>query len=206
MTDFIEPANTLIVGMTGSGKTTLAIRYLLNIVPACRFLFDEGGRWSRRLPIRPCYTENECLAALATRWVLFNPARAFPDDYAAAFDWFCQFVYHCSTRGPGPKILAVSELWQWANERTMPRNFRLCTQAGREYGIQLLLDTQEPHRVNSSVIGQTTELICFRLQEPKAWDCIRELGADVEAVNNLPLGSFIGLNRISRGRLAGKLF
>jgi glycine cleavage system aminomethyltransferase T len=68
----------------------------------------------------------------------------------------------------------------------MPRNFRLCCQAGREYGIQLLLDTQEPHRVNFSVIGQTTELVCFRLQEPKAWDCIRALGADVERVKGLP--------------------
>jgi hypothetical protein len=44
-------------------------------------------------------------------------------------------------------------------------------------------------------LAQTTELVCFRLQEPKAWDCIRDLGADVEPVKQLPLGNFISYNR-----------
>lgn len=203
-----EPANTLIVGMTGAGKTTAAIRYLINIEPepACRFLFDESSRWSRRLPFRPCFSLDECRAALPSRWVLYNPMREHPDDYAAAFEKFCDWVFKVSTRGPGPKILGVQELWQWCDSRTMPRAFRLCCQAGREYGIQLLLDTQEPHRINSSVLGQTTELICFRLQEPKSWDCIRDLGADVDKVKQLPLGQFIALNRLSGGTLCGKVF
>jgi hypothetical protein len=85
----MEPANTLNVGMTGAGKTTFALRYLVNIEPACRFLFDESFRWSKRLPIRPCFSLAECERALATRWVLYNPLREFPSDYAAAFDVFC---------------------------------------------------------------------------------------------------------------------
>ncbi|MDE3067782.1 MAG: hypothetical protein KGJ60_09550 [Verrucomicrobiota bacterium] len=201
-----EPRNTLIVGMTGAGKTTFALRYLVNIQPACRFLFDESFRWSRRLPFRPCFDFAECEKALASRWVMFNPLRLYPDNYAAAFDAFCQWVFSVSTRGPGPKILGVQELWQWADSRTIPRAFRLCCQAGREYGIQLVLDTQEPHRVNSSVIGQTTELVCFRLQEPKAWDCIRKLGAYEPWVKDLPLGEFVALNRLSLGTLRGKVF
>jgi GTPase SAR1 family protein len=47
------PSNTLVVGMTGAGKTTFAISYLLNARPACRFLFDDFGRFSRRLRVRP---------------------------------------------------------------------------------------------------------------------------------------------------------
>jgi hypothetical protein len=206
MFDLLALANTLIIGMGGAGKTTFAILYLLNIEPACRFLFDESSRWSRRLPIRPCFTLRECEAALTTRWVLYNPLREYPDNYALAFEVFCGWIFNCAMRGPGAKILAVQELWQWADTRTMPRNLRLCTQAGREFGIQLLLDTQEPHRVNSSIIGQTTELVCFRLQEPKAWDCVRQLGADVEKIKNLPLGSFVALNRLSGGTLEEKLF
>jgi hypothetical protein len=115
-------------------------------------------------------------------------------------------VLEFAQRGPGEKILAIDELWLWVNARTMPRNFQLCTQAGSEYGVRILALTQEPHRVNSSIIGQTTELICFRLQEPKAWDCVKALGADVEAVKNLPLGSFISYNRLSGGSLAGRVF
>ena len=193
--------------MSGSGKTWFARRFMINMPePACRFLFDESSRWSKWLPIAPCFTWKECDAALARRWVLFNPARMYPDDYARGFDEFCQYVYSVSTGGPGAKILAVQELWQWCDARTMPRGFRLCTQAGREHGIQLLLDTQEPHRLNSSVLGQTTELVCFRLQEPKAWDCVRELGLDVDKVKSLPLGRFISLNRLSGATLSGRLF
>ena len=207
MSDFTTaPANTLIVGMTRSGKSTAAIKFLLNSNPACRFLFDESSRWSRRLRLRPAYTAAECEAALVTRWVCFNPLRMFPDNYAAAFDWFCNWTFNCATRGPGEKILAIDELWLWVNNRVMPRNFRLCTQAGSEYGLRILALTQEPHNVNSSVVGQTTELICFRLQEPKAWDCVKALGADVERVKNLPLGSFISYNRLSGGSLAGRVF
>lgn len=204
----MDPANIFIPGMTGSGKTWFARKYLINVEPqpACRFLFDEGSRWSKWLPIRPCFTWEECSRALTSRWVLFNPSRLYPDNYAQAFDDFCTWVYSASSGGPGSKILAVQELWQWCDARTMPRGFRLCTQAGREHGIQLLLDTQEPHRINSSVLGQTTELVCFRLQEPKSLECIRELGGDVDKVRSLPLGQFLSLNRLSGGTLTGRLF
>lgn len=60
--------------------------------------------------------------------------------------------------------------------------------------------------MNSAVVGQTAELVCFRLQEPRSLDCIRQLGADADAVAALPLGSFIAWNRLSGGRRAGKLF
>lgn len=201
-----EPANTNVVGMTGSGKTTFTIRYLLNCAAACRFLFDDGGRFSRRLRVTPAYTARELEAALATRWVLFNPARMFPDDFAAAFAFFCQWVFNCAQRGGGLKVLVVDELWQWADARNIPRELRLCTQAGREYGIQLLTATQEPHRVNSSIVGQATELVCFRLQEPKSLACVSDLGADADIVSALPLGCFVSYNRLSGATLAGRLF
>ena len=202
----IDPAHTLIVGMTGSGKTSFTIRYLLNATCACRFLFDDGGRFSRRLGITPAYTTRQVEEALSTRWVIFNPSRMFPDDFAAGFAWFCQWTFDCARRGPGLKILTVDELWQWADARTIPRTLRLCTQAGREQGVQLLTATQEPHRVNSSIVGQCSELVCFRLQEPKAWACIDDLGADSKKIAALPLGSFVAYNRLSGGTLEGRVF
>ena len=201
-----EPQHALVVGMTGSGKTTFVIRYLLNVVCACRFLFDDGGRFSRRLRVTPAYTARQVEEALPSRWVIFNPVQMFPDDYAAGFAWFSQWTYDCAGRGEGLKVLVVDELWQWADARAIPRQLRLCTQAGRERGVQLLTSTQEPHRVNSSIVGQAAELVCFRLQEPKAWACVKDLGADAERVAALPLGSFVAYNRLSGGMLEGKLF
>ena len=37
-------------------------------------------------------------------------------------------------------------------------------------------------------------------------DKVEELGADRDAVQGLPLGSFIAWNRLSRGRLDGRVF
>lgn len=201
-----EPLHTLVVGMTGSGKTTFTIRYLLNCVCAARFLFDDGGRFSRRLKMKPAYTAREVEAALASRWVVFNPCRMFPDDFAKGFNWFCEWVYNCAQRGPGVKVLCVDELWQWADARMIPRGLRLCTQAGREHGVQLFTCTQEPHRVNSAIVGQCPELVCFRLQEPKAWKCVSDLGADAGKISALPLGSFIAWNRLSGRQLAGQMW
>jgi hypothetical protein len=205
----IEPVHVLIVGMTQSGKTTFTLRLLLNSTVACRFIFDDmPGRksFAYKLRAQQCFTEQQCEAALASRWVIFNPSRMFPDDYAAAFDWFCNWVFHCAQRSPGLKLLTVDELWRWADARSIPRGLRLCTQAGLEYGVQLVTATQEPHRVNSSIVGQAGELVCFRLQEPKAWECIAALGADVSTVKNLPIGSFVSYYRTAGTQLAGKLF
>jgi hypothetical protein len=44
------------------------------------------------------------------------------------------------------------------------------------------------------------------LDERLALAAVRELGADVDAVQALPLGSFIAWNRLSGGRLNGRLF
>ena len=79
-------------------------------------------------------------------------------------------------------------------------------QAGREHGIQLFTCTQQPHCVNSAIVGQATELVCFRLQEPKSLESVRNLNADPARVSALPLGSFVSYNRLSGGTLAGRLF
>ena len=60
--------------------------------------------------------------------------------------------------------------------------------------------------IHASISGQSTELVCFRLDEPLALDKVEELGADRAAVQGLPLGSFIAWNRLSRARLDGKVF
>lgn len=207
MADYtLPPANTLIVGMTGSGKSTFALRYLLNAPAACRFIFDDMGRAATRLGIRPVYTANEVEDALSTRWVVFNPHRMFPGDTKSAFRWFCQWVYDASRRGPGKKLLHVDEIWQWQDNNQLPRELALAVQTGREENLELVCATQLPHKVNASITGQSTELVCFRLSEPLALARVGELGADRDAVAALPMGSFVSWNRLSSAKLAGKVF
>ena len=192
--------------MTGSGKTTFALNYLLNAPAACRFVFDDLGRAAVRLRVRPAVTALELEQALATRWVIFNPHRMFPGDTKAAFRFFCQWIYDASRRGPGKKILLVDELWQFCSPTEIPRELSLVAQTGREENIELVTATQLPHKVNASITGQSTELVCFRLSEPLALARVAELGADRAVVASLPLGSFVSVNRLSGGSLAGRMF
>lgn len=207
MSDYtLEPANTLIVGMTGSGKTTFALRYLLNAPAACRFIFDDLGRGATRLKLRPAQTAAELESALATRWVLFNPHRMFPGDVKAAFRFFCHWVYHACRRGPGKKLVLVDELWQFCTNDSIPRELALMSQTGREENIELVTATQRPELVNESITGACTELVAFRLQAPDALRTIGKLGADREVVASLVPGRFVSLNRLSGAMLGGRVF
>lgn len=207
MADYtLPPAGTVIVGMQGSGKTTFALRYLLNAPAACRFIFDDLGRAATRLRVQPVYTALELEKSLATRWSIFNPHRMFPGDTKSAFRFFCSWVYDCAKRGPGKKLLLVDEVWQWQDNMQLPRELALCVQTGREENLELVCATQLPHKVNASITGQATELVCFRLQERLALKSIAELGADAGVVEALPLGSFVSWDRITGGKLAGKVF
>jgi len=205
----LVPENTLIVGMTGSGKTTLAIAVMLNSIVACRFIFDDENRVAPRLKLRPCYSFEECEQALPGRWVVFNPSRAFPflsgdkNIFASkrrAFRQFCQWVFHVAGRGPGKKQIYLPEIWRFCSPDSIPPEFASLLQMGRELNVHLLVDTQRPELANPSVIGQSTELVCFKLLPSGQPDCpvktVARLGADPEAVKALPFGKFISYDRL----------
>lgn len=195
----------MIFGMTGSGKTTFALRYLLNVPAACRFVFDDKGQIAARLRIRHAGTAAECEAALATRWVVFNPHRMFPGETANAFRWFCQWVYGVSRRGRGKKVLLVDEVWQWCSPHGIPKELAVVSQTGRAENLELVVASQMPHKLHSSIVGQSTELVCFRLQERLALQSVRDLGL-AEDPSLLDRGAYLALNRLSGGILTGRIF
>lgn len=193
--------------MSGSGKSTFAYRYLLNAPAACRFIFDDQGRAATRLQIPPCYTAAQLEAALATRWVIFNPRQMFQDgDYKSAFRYFCSWAFHCSKRAPGKKFVLVDEIWQWQDRDTIPRELDTLVRLGREENLELVTATQSPSEVSASITGQCTELVSFLLAEPKELACVQRLGLDAREIAGFPPGTYVSLNRLSRGRLSGKLF
>jgi hypothetical protein len=202
----LVPALTLVVGMTGSGKSTFAYRHLINCPAACRFLFDDLGRAASRLEVRPCYTPAELEAAIPSRWVVFNPHRAFPGDTKAAVRFFCKWTFEASKRGPGKKLLLIDEVWQWQDREGIPKELALCVQAGREEGLELVTCTQQPEDVHPAITGQSTELVAFRLADPSSLRRVRQLGIEEQDVSVLQPGSFIALNRLSGGRLSGEVF
>jgi hypothetical protein len=213
MSDYtLPPCSTLIVGMTGSGKTTFALRGLLNLHHecACIFIFDDLGQAAARLGpiigVHHASTAYQLEQSLGTRWVLYNPHPMFPGRVEAGFKFFCEWVMDCARRCRGHKILLVDEAWRFQTPQGIPRELAAVSQMGRAEDLELMVCTQMPHKIHASLTGQSTELICFRLDERLALESVRELGADPEQVRNLPLGHFTALNRLSRAKLDGKIF
>jgi hypothetical protein len=193
--------------MTGSGKTTFEILYALNAEGVtCRFFFDDLGRFAKRLRLTPARTARQLEEALQTRWVVFNPHGMFPGKPAEAFGFFCQWVYDVCRRGEGKKLFIVDEAWQHMSAHGVPDKFALVALTGREENIELVCGTQMPHWINAAITGQATELVCFRLDEELALKRVKQLGIDPETARNLPLGQFVALNRLTRGRLSGRVF
>lgn len=207
--------------MSGSGKTTIVIRYLLNSAAVCRFIFDDENRTAPRLRLKPCYTLNELEDSLAGRWSVFNPSRMFPFDERLdrgdlmnatrrAFRWWINWVYECCNRGTGQKMISIPEIWRFCNEDTIPSGFAKIMQMGREIGCHVICDTQRPELVNEGVIGQSTEFVLFKLQ-PTATDALRTVrkmfpNAPQIEKPEWPLGQFWSVNVLSGATLTGRMF
>jgi hypothetical protein len=207
-TDYSNPARiTLIVGQGSSGKTTFALRYLLNGNFACRFIFDDRGQAADRLNLKRCGTAKECEAALASRWVCFNPLVMFPgENLKAGFRWFCSWAFHTSKRGPGAKVLFADELWQWCDHLTIPAELENVARTGRVHGLELITATHSPRDYHRDLRRLVTEWICFNTVEPADLDAIRPYFPRVDQAATLPRGAFLAYNRDSGGQLSGRLF
>ena len=202
----LPACQTLIVGRSGSGKTTFALRYLLNVSAACRFIFDDRGQAAARLRLRPARTAIEVEEALATHWVCFDPHGMFPGRLPEAFRWFCAWCYDVSQRGPGKKVLLVDEVWRWCDSWKIPQELANIVQTGRIHGLELCCCTQMPNKLPEAITNEATELVCFSLQGANGLDRVADKGADSDAVAALPKGSFLAYNCDSGRSLAERLF
>ncbi|MEI6197377.1 MAG: hypothetical protein WCS42_23930, partial [Verrucomicrobiota bacterium] len=181
---------------------------------ACIFIFDWKLEASQRLGIPACGTEAECLAALATGIVIFNPFIMFKSEPGMespdkrAFRWFCQWVYAQCQTGPGKKILFADELKMFVESRAdmLPVEFETVLRQGRGWNLELLTATQFPKDYARPIRASVTEWVCFSTDEPDDLDAVRPYFRGVDRVSGLPRGSFIAYNRDSGAELCGKLF
>ena len=202
----LPPRHTGIYGMTGSGKTTFALAYLKRTPAAARFIFDDLGQSSARLKIPLCHTPADLNRALAARWVLYSPHMMFPGDTAAGFRFFCAWLFQASRRGPGRKMFFCDEVWQWQTRNYIPIELAKICQMGRAENLEFITATQRPHRLNDSITGAFTEIICFRLQDDLPLATVKTAGFDPAKIAKLPLGSFISKGTLDGKTTAGRIF
>jgi len=117
------------------------------------------------------------------------------------FDWNDRFTFDWQ----GHKLVCIAELWMFCTEDSIPPELAMLTQDGRSDGVEFVFDTQRPEKLNPSVVGAATEILCFRLDEKQALRAVAAMGHDAEAVKGQPFGSFVSRD-LKGGELRGRVF
>lgn len=208
-------ACTIVAGVSRSGKTSFGARYLVAERDFnCRFIFDaesaedapDEGEFSHRLGLTPAEDFHECAAAVEDGFVVFDPHALYPGRMVEAFSDFCAWSFEAAKRLPGRKVILLDEAWKYCSPHAIPLSLATVVQTGQKRGLETLFTTQRPNKLNEAILNEWTELVCFTLDGEKALDCVEDKGAVREEVRQLPLGSFVALNRHTRGVLRGRLF
>lgn len=185
-------AVTLVCGSSGTGKTTFALRYLVNAQSlACRYLWDPDGQLSDRLGLACAVTEAELKCAAEVGWCIFDPNTLFPGRHAEGLAWWCGWVYAHAATMPGKKVMLVDEVWRYCTNASIPQSLAECIQTGRVRGLDCMFATQRPNRLNEAVTNEVTECVAFRLQGANALRVVGELGSPVDRVARLAKGECV---------------
>lgn len=195
----------VVAGNSGSGKSSLVIRYLINGNFSCRFIFDPRGEYALRFKRRQCKTAAELQAAISTGYVIFDPSFLFPGNVNLGFEKFCEWVHFITGKIRGQKILFVDEVWKHCSPNKIPLALATIVQDGRKNELGLITSTQRPNRINEAIMNECNELACFRLRGQNALDFVTSYDAEfpVHLLPNLPPLHVIGRNLDTGGERRG---
>lgn len=203
-----RPGCLLAAGVSGTGKTTFCLRYLVARRDfSARFLFSEPKRdLKERLGIPDAETVEELEMSLDDGFSIFYPGTMFPGNWSAGLDWFSAWSYAKAAAMPGRKVLFVDEVWRYCNPHTLPAGLARWIQDGRSFGCETVFATQRPNRLNEAITNETTEFVGFKLQGANALARAKDLGADPDELRTLQPGAFVAINCETGGELRARLW
>lgn len=171
----------ILIGKTGSGKTTLALHYLTRqsrvvlvdpkaVLALPGWPIVTGAAFARAFPREPRVIWRP------------TPGLALPAQFAE-FDSVCRRIFEL-----GQTTLYVDEVSLVASHTRQPPWFNAIHQQGRQRGIGAWVATQRPRRIPPTVIAESEHAIIFRLNLRADRDLVAEnIGAEV-GVPSLPFG------------------
>ncbi len=206
-----KPTKILIVGKSGSGKSTYQIRYVQNADYAQIFLFDHKNEFEQRLGIVPAYSIDECTEQIkqGQKYISYCYAEDYPGDSENAFQFYCEWVYEiCKVlREDGKaRLFATDEVNRFTGTADMGWSFRQLIEDGRLQGLDFIGTSHAANQIHNRLRLQLSEIVALRTLDPRPLAFLEENGFDPEAVKSLPVGSYI-IKDLDRDEFrTGKLF
>lgn len=212
----------VVAGVPSVGKSTACIRGLINGEFSARFIFDpqpgefnpDLGEFADRLKVAPTVNRFDIVhhlvrqphaeAGVKGAFMALDPHELFPTVHDA-FDFLCEFAWEQSARLPGDKILVVDDGYLFCTPHKIPEPLARIAYSGSKRRLALLINSQQPHLLHSTIKACCSEIICFRLQGDGALDFAEANGFKRDDVANLPPLHFVGRSLDTGGELKGKL-
>lgn len=190
-----KSSKVLIVGDSGSGKTTFWLNYVTKSPHYLKLIFDAEGEYIMRgkhgiICYEPKQLQETCERILAgdsvSNIVIFDPSIQFAGDLENGFAWFCEWSFEMAKLAPMvPKLIATDELQNLIGTDIIADSFRKVLETGRRYGLDFIAITQALNLIHNRVRNQITELVVFRTQEENALKYLKSRGFEPDEVSQL---------------------
>jgi GTPase SAR1 family protein len=205
-----KPTKILIVGMSGSGKSTYQTRYVLNTSDKFRhcFIFDHKLEFQERCRIPACFSIDEVLERVKKneRFLSYHGSQEFPGDSERAFQFFSRWSFEIASVLQTKCLFVADEVNRFTTSYDMGDDFKLLVEDGRLQGLDFCGTTHAANQISNRLRLQLTEIVALRTREKIPLQFLEEQGFDPEEVYNLKTGQFITLNLDQVRFVRGKLF
>lgn len=194
----ITPARSdraFLVGMTGSGKTTLARQLLTSRLYVVALDYKRLLKWP---DFRLCTSLKQLVDAREPK-LLYRPSIhdfASAENSALLWEWLYK---------RGNTTVYVDETAITIDVHNLPLYYRACLMQGREHGIEVWSSTQRPLDIPSVIGSESEHVYAFRLRLPQDRKRVEDLtGISSRAIGDLTKRRF--LYAPQDGDVTGPLF
>jgi len=210
-----KPTKILIVGKSGSGKSTYQTRYVSAGKFNRFFIFDHKTEFAKRCGFELSFS----LADIAERikkgetHLCYHYSQEYPGESETAFQDWCEFVYDfCnhmeadSDGGAGNSLFVCDEVNRFTTTSDMGGPFKQLIEDGRLQGIDFIGTSHASNQISNRLRLQLSEIVALKTIDPRPLQFLEECGFDPEEVSALDTGQFICKNLDRDIFVRGRLF